>query len=507
MNSPSPRPSWWRRLLRIIVVCLLVLVALVAARAIYSFRDRSPGYQVALAIDGKAAAANPRPLRVGFGRVKIDPDLSNPNEPVYIAGFSQNRTATGIHDSLWAVACVIDDGHTRLGVVALDAIGFFHDDVIRVREQLHRDWKIDYAIVCSTHNHSTPDLMGLWGQSYLRTGVNDRYRQQVIAAAAKAFGLAVESLQPTRLAVHEIPTKPAGLLTDTRKPEVYDPDIRVMHFTSPTNGATIGSIVGWANHPETVWSKNREITADFPGSLRDILENGVKQNGNLLEAGVGGIHLFVNGAVGGLMSTTPGVTVRDPYLEQDFKEPSHDKTRALGRQLASRIIPRLEDTNAPSTDRTTIQIQARTIELPLQNTGFLLAPVIGLIDRGHSRWKHLRTEVALVTIGEVSIACIPGEIYPEIVNGGIERAPGGDFDLDPVEVPPLRELMPGKVKFVFGLANDEIGYIIPKSEWDEKAPYLYNAKKVVYGEVNSVGPDAAGLLHQALKEMAGRHRP
>ena len=201
------------------------------------------------------------------------------------------------------------------------------------------------------------------------------------------------------------------------------------------------------------------------------------------------------------------MTVRDPYLEQDFKEPSHDKTRALGRQLASRIIPRLEDTNAPSTDRTAIQVQARTIELPLQNAGFLLAPVIGLIDRGHSRWMQLRTEVALVTIGDVSIACIPGEIYPEIVNGGIERAPGGDFDLDPVEVPPLRELMPGKVKFVFGLANDEIGYIIPKSEWDEKTPYLYNAKKGVYGEVNSVGPDAAGLLHQALKEMAGRHRP
>jgi len=486
---------------------LLVLFGLIAARVFYSFRDRSPGYHLALDIDGKAADASARPLRVGFGRVKINPDLSNPNEPVYIAGFSQNRTATNIHDDLWAVACVIDDGHSRVGIVALDAIGFFHDDVISVRQRLPADWKIDYAIVCSTHNHSTPDLMGLWGPSFLRTGVNSRYRELVIQSAAEAMGAAVQSLQPARLSSHEIVTKPDGLLADTRKPEVYDPDIRVMHFTSPTNGATIGSIIGWANHPETVWSKNREITADFPGFLRDMLENGVRQNGAILDAGVGGVHLYVNGAVGGLMSTTPRVTVHDPYLQQDFKEPSHDKTRALGRQLASRIIPLLEDTNAPAVERASIRIHARTIELPLENNGFLLAPVIGLIDRGHSHWRQLRTEVALVTVGDVSLACIPGEIYPEIVNGGIERAPGGDFDIEPVETPSIRSMMPGKVKFIFGLANDEIGYIIPKSEWDEKPPYLYNAKNGVYGEVNSVGPEAAGIIHRTIRELCGPAKP
>ena len=507
MNPPSPRRSLWLRLLRMTGIVLLALFAIIAARVLYTFRDRSPGYSLAIAIDGKAADASPRPLRVGFGRVKINPDLSKPNEPVYIAGFDQNRTATNIHDDLWAVACVIDDGHSRVGVVSLDAIGFFHDDVISVRKRLAADWKIDYAIVCSTHNHSTPDLMGLWGPTVLRTGVNARYREQVIQSAAEAMGAAVTSLQPTRISSHEILTKPDGLLTDTRKPEVYDADIRVLHFTSPSNGATIGSIVGWANHPETVWSENRDITADFPGYLRDMLENGVRQNGNILDAGVGGIHLFVNGAVGGLMTTKPSVKVHDPYLQQDFKEPTHDKTRALGRQLASRVIPRLEDTNAPTTDRASIRIHARTIELPLENDGFLLAPVLGLIDRGHSHWRKLRTEVALVSIGDVSIACIPGEIYPEIVNGGIERAPGGDFDIEPVETPPIRSMMPGKLKFIFGLANDEIGYIIPKSEWDEKPPYLYNAKKGVYGEVNSVGPEAAGIIHRAFQELTAQAKP
>jgi hypothetical protein len=106
-----------------------------------------------------------------------------------------------------------------------------------------------------------------------------------------------------------------------------------------------------------------------------------------------------------------------------------------------------------------------------------------------------------VRIGEASIVAIPGEIYPELVNGGIVRAPGGDFDTEPVEIPPIRELMPGRVKFVFGLANDEIGYIIPRSEWDQKPPYLFDAHKPVYGEVNSLGPATAGILHTEIRQL------
>jgi hypothetical protein len=88
------------------------------------------------------------------------------------------------------------------------------------------------------------------------------------------------------------------------------------------------------------------------------------------------------------------------------------------------------------------------------------------------------------------------------VNGGIETPPGGDYPGPPLETPPIRELMPGRIKFILGLANDEIGYIIPRTEWDRTAPHLYNAKKAPYGEVNSVGPDAARILHQTIREMS-----
>ena len=506
--APRPRAPLrrlLRRVLRIAGFLLLVLVGALVLRCFYAFHDRHPGYKVELNLGGRTGPAEePGALLVGFARVKISPSLSDTNHPVWMAGFNQHRAATKIHDDLWAIACVIDDGHTRLGVVALDAIGFFHDDVIEVRKRLYPFSKIDYAIVCSTHSHSTPDLMGLWGPDYAHTGVDEAYREHVVAAAAKALDRAAAALQPARVAFHEIAMKPEGLVADTREPVVYDPDVRVMHFTSPTNGATLGSITGWADHPETVWSRNTQITADFPGYLRDALENGVSESNLVLRAGVGGTHLYINGAIGGLMSTTPKVTVHDPFLERDFTEPSHDKARAVGRVLASRILPRLENTNAITFDHVPMTIRARTIQLPLDNNGFWLAPVIGLIDRGHVDWKQIRSEVALITFGNASIACIPGEIYPEIVNGGIEVPYGADYSTNIVEEPPIREFMPGKVKFIFGLANDEIGYIIPKTQFDRKAPYTYDAKKAPYGEVNSVGPDVAGKIHAALRELAGK---
>lgn len=492
-----------RRFFRITAFISILLFGAALLWCFYVFRDRNPGYKVDLNINGHAAPTNQLDqLRVGFARVKINPELRGTNHPIYLAGFSQNRRATKIHDDLWAIACVIDDGRTRLAIVALDAIGFFHDDVIDVRKRLYPLSKIDYAIVCSTHNHSTPDLMGLWGPDYLHSGVNAAYRMNVVAAAAKATDRAAAALQPASVAFHEIRTPPDGLMADTRKPEVFDSDIRLMHFTSPTNGATIGSIVNWANHPETIWSKNTEITADFPGYLRDALENGVVESNLTLRAGVGGMHLYINGAIGGLMSTTPSVTVRDPFLERDFKEPSHAKARAVGHALAARILPKLEDTNGVSLDQLPISVRARTIALPLDNNNFWAAPVLGLIDRGHIGWKEIRSEVALVGLGPASIACIPGEIYPEIVNGGIEIPDGGDYTTNIVEDPPIRYFMPGRTKFVFGLANDEVGYIIPKTQFDREPPYLYGAKKAPYGEVNSVGPDVAGVIHSALLEMS-----
>ncbi|MDP3611618.1 MAG: hypothetical protein Q8R98_07185, partial [Rubrivivax sp.] len=60
------------------------------------------------------------------------------------------------------------------------------------------------------------------------------------------------------------------------------------------------------------------------------------------------------------------------------------------------------------------------------------------------------------------------------------------------------DLLKAPVRMVVGLANDEIGYIIPKAQWDQQPPYTFGAAKQWYGEVNSVGPEAAPAIIEAI---------
>ena len=119
---------------------------------------------------------------------------------------------------LWAVAIVIDDGEHRVGLVALDAIGLFHDDVVAIRRRVAESTALDYLIVTSTHNHSTPDLMGLWGPRAGFSGVDDGYRRRVIDPPPAAAAAAAADLAPARLSLNEIPLPTDGLVADSRRP-------------------------------------------------------------------------------------------------------------------------------------------------------------------------------------------------------------------------------------------------------------------------------------------------
>ena len=96
------------------------------------------------------------------------------------------------------------------------------------------------------------------------------------------------------------------------------------------------------------------------------------------------------------------------------------------------------------------------------------------------------------------MAAIPGEIYPELVYGKFQDPadPGADFPDAPLE-PPVMNVPERKRTLLFGMANDEVGYIIPKRQWDQMPPFAYGREKSQYGEINSCGPETAPILMKA----------
>ncbi len=130
-------------------------------------------------------------------------------------------------------------------------------------------------------------------------------------------------------------------------------------------------------------------------------------------------------------------------------------------------------------------------------------PGIGTVK--HATGHDIKTEVDYLQLerGERSmaeIATIPREIYPEIVAGGITRYSGADYPHALFE-PSLRPYLKTHHRFIFGLGNDEIGYLIPKAEWDSRPSWLQNRNQRWHGEINSVGPDVAGIITRALVRL------
>jgi len=503
-------------------ISLSLLFTGVVIFSLSNLKDRHKGYTADLQITEN----QPGNLKVGFSATPITPKIhdnwqdkdrnykyepkkgdtytdGNCNgkfDPVWIAGFSNSKPANGVHDDVWARTMLIDDGKTRLAIVIIDAIGFMNDDVVDVRKMIPASAGITYTVIASTHTHEGADLLGLWGKSPFKSGINKEYlafvKKQIVTSVLEA----TLNMQPARLEISQDLSSAGSMVKDTRRPEVFDSGMRMIKAVDRDNGQTLGSMVVWGNHPETLWSQNLLISSDFPHYLREGIEKGVFNENKQMKPGIGGICVYANGSVGGLMTTHPSLAIKHPFTGAELFEPTYEKTEAQGNTLSMIALNAMEKPEE-IIDAAAISLVVKTIPFNIDNTLFRLAAALGVMKRGTMGWMKMRSELAVITIGPITFVTIPGEIYPELVNGPVESPIGNDFGIQPLEVPSIRDLMPGKYKFILGLANDEIGYIIPKSQWDVKPPFTYGREKAPYGEENSLGPETAGVIHQNLKEL------
>jgi hypothetical protein len=470
-----PRASWW-------LACLVSVLFLGA-----------------LCLRGDS----PAPLRAGFAEADITPAVGG-DHTVYMAGFGQNRKATGVHDPLKARAVVLEHDGRRVALVSLDVIGFFHPNVLRVREQLPG---FTYLLVTSTHNHEGPDTLGLWGPHPFKSGVDADYLKHVEGQIVKAVQDAAADARPVKARLGTA-TAPE-LLHDGREPQVKHDELTAVEFLDAQTDKPAGLLVQWNCHPETLGSKNTQLSADFVGSTVGHLQD--KHRCPVV---------YLTGTVGGLM-TSLHVEVKDDKGNL-LPDGTFEKAERYGQfvgELADRALAGAKDVRL-----TPLEAARRDVFVPMDNKGYLLMRQIGVLERQAFLWADdpykaepapaaeaekrlcLRTEVGRLRLGELEAACIPGEIYPELVLDKVQDPPdpGADFPDAPIE-PAIYKQLAGPHRMLIGLANDEIGYIIPKRQWDEKPPFCYGLKQAQYGESNSVGPDAAPVLCRAFKELvAGR---
>jgi hypothetical protein len=433
-------------------------------------------------------------LLFGFAKRAITPEVGP--KPVFLAGFDANRRATGVHDDLWARAVAVSDGRQKIVVVAVDLIGVFHADVLKARELLQQKAPGATLVVASTHDHEGPDTLGLWGKSHFSSGVDPRYLEGVRRAIVAAATEALSRMKPGRLLLAR--TRTPGLIEDGRLPRVIDDTLVAMQAVAE-DGTTLGTIVDWSSHPEALGGRNTMVTSDYPHFLRARMEERL-----------GGTCVFLVGSVGGLM--TPLGLELTGADGQPIPADSFALAQAVGERAADAALAALK-TARPSVS-TALEHRSATVFVPLDNRLYRLAMFLGVLDRHvYSEGRpatslfgdDLRTEIGYLRLGDAEALLVPAEVYPELVLGRIQdpQDPAADFPGAPRERA-LLALLSAPYRLVVGLANDEIGYVIPRSEWDAKAPFAYAGKEAQYGEQNSVGPKVAPTLVEAFARLLGR---
>ncbi len=509
-----------KKFFKILGMLILLIVLVIGGIFMYNWRDRQPGYAIDLRLENKNATT----IQAGFAKKPITPtivdtwndantdnkynkddgdtynDINNNGkfDAFWIAGMSNAKPAQGVHDDVWSRVMVLDDGKSRIAMISMDAIGFLHGDVIDIRKRIPKELNIDYTLLSSTHTHESNDLVGIWGENMFNSGVNPEMMEYAKEQTVAAIIEAAKNLRPAKLVFAEDLTENDSILIkDTRKPIVKATGIHLMQVLDAETDNTLGTLINWSNHPETLWSHNLLISSDFPHYVREAIENGVYNDSQLMQEGLGGVAIYFTGAIGGLMAPHPSISIMDPFTGTAYSEPSFKKTKALGDQIALMSLEALR-TKGDTIITSNISVRAKTIFAPLDNTTFKIASGIGLIKMGMPEYFKTRTEVGAIRIGPAMFLSIPGEIYPEIVFGGVEAPEGREFDIQPIETPPIQAFIKDKYKFYLGLSNDEIGYIIPKSEWDTEKPYLYNDERDTYGEGNSLGPETGPIIYKSL---------
>ncbi len=440
----------------------------------------------------------------GFGEADITPKLGD--KPVYMAGFGTNRVATGVHDPITARAVVLADGPKKIALVSVDLVGLFRENVEAVRKQLPG---YAFVLVSSTHNHEGPDTMGLWGRSPFTSGVDPAYLKQVEAGCVKAVNAADKARVPATVKVGT--AKGPELLHDAREPYVKHDDIVTLQFLTPA-GEPVGLLVQWNCHPETLDSKNTRLTADF-----------VAGTVTHLKAKHGCPVAYFTGTVGGLMSSLH-VPVNDA-AGKPLSDGTFEKAEAYG-VAVGKLADKAIAAGVPVT-LTPFAVKTDVFLMPVENNLYRIGKQAGVLNRAMyllkgatadpARWVEtieaskpvgVKTEVSYLTLGDLEVAAIPGEIYPELVLGKVQDPvdPGADFLTAPVE-PAIYPHLKGKHRMLIGLANDQLGYFIPKRQWDDNPPYCYGRKKSQYGEINSVGPDAARLVCESFARLVNPATP
>ncbi len=339
---------------------------------------------------------------------------------IYMGAYGAPYTrgpAQGVHDQIYARSFAVEGNGGGLIMSIVDLPGMGNQITREVRKQVAAKTGLDEAqiLVSTTHSHSAPDLMGLWG------GVSGGYREFLVTTLTNSMTAAWTERTPgtLRVATDKAPAN------NRRGWGFTDDDMTVLDAFD-LEQQRIGTVVVFAAHPVVLGEDNKLISCDYPGYF-------VKD----LEASLGAPVALFNGTLG---DATPKVP--DGDYADDFA-----RAEAYGQLLASVAV---ELTTLTTEVEPELEFSHAEWVQTVDNVLFKAAALLGILlfdFEMDGLDQKVTTQTTYFRFGRtVQGVSIPGEPLTRL---GLA----------------IKEQMQAPHKLVLGNTGDALGYFVPSDEW------------------------------------------
>jgi hypothetical protein len=371
-------------------------------------------------------------LTAGLAKVCITPPPGVP-----LAGFAARQgNASGVHDDLYARACVVEEDGRALAFVSVDLLALDARFVRAVRRAVQRRTGIapEGLLIAATHTHAGPVTIRTFfnpGQS-----LDAGYMETLAAAIEQCVTEAWHARRPARIGVGT--GRAEGIGVNRRTPDQRPIDDQVALIkVDDEQGHTRGVIINYACHPTVLGPDNLLVTGDFPSFTSDEVERVL---------GPGSLALFINGTQGNIsvghsselsaigiitpgrtferaaekgialgraaldalphVTTASSATLRSVSTSADLPLKSYAGASQTAAALAAatRRLENLVTRDAPAED----VARARTERLYASITDFFAAEARKVAD------GHLQIELQGFRVGDTAFVAVPAEVFVEI---------------------------------------------------------------------------------------------